>query len=172
MANPAEMDGLLEDAWRSINRKYALDPEPDPAAVLHWYGHHVRGVPMIASRLDGCRLRNGLSCMKPSALGLDGGSLADLRSLPDRLLGWLADLLREVERLGKWPARLAEGYTALIPKEGPQGPLKTRPLTACPWSTGCGRACAWRTPSRGRLPGPTQWPSASARPSAPQTGWQ
>ena len=68
--------------------------------------------------------------MKPLAQGLDGWSLADLRSLPDRLLGWLADLLREVERLGKWPARLAEGYTALIPKEGPPGPLNTRPLTA------------------------------------------
>ena len=46
-----------------------------------------------------------------------------------RLLGWLADLLREVERLGKWLTRLAEGYTALIPKEGPPGPLNTRPLT-------------------------------------------
>ena len=59
------------------------------------------------------------------ALGLDRWSLADLRSLPDRLLGWQA----EVERLGSWPARLAQGYTALIPKEGPPGPLNTRPLT-------------------------------------------
>ena len=86
---------------------------------LHRYRHHVQRVPMIALRLDGCRLRKGLSRMKPSALGLDGWSLANLRSLPNRLLGWLADLLREVERLGKWPARLAEGYTALITKEGP-----------------------------------------------------
>ena len=124
------MDGLLHDAWRPINRKYETDPEPDPAAFLRRYGNHVRRVPMIASRLDGPRLREGLSRMKPSAQGLDGWSLADLRSLPDRLLGWLADLLREVERLGKWPARLAEGYTALIPKEGPPGPLNTRPLTA------------------------------------------
>ena len=62
-------------------------------------------------------------------MGLDGWSLADSRSLPDKLLGRPADLLREVERLGKSPARLAEGYTALIPKEGPPGPLNTRPLT-------------------------------------------
>ena len=128
-ANLVEMDGLLQDAWRPINRKYDTDPEPDPAAFLRRYGNHVRRVPMIASRLNGPRLRKGLSRMKPSALGLDGWSLADLRSLPDRLLGWLADLLREVERLGKWPVRLAEGYTALIPKEGPPGPLNTRPLT-------------------------------------------
>ena len=106
-----------------------MDPEPDPTAFLRRYGHHVRRVPMIASRLDGLRLRKGLSRMKPSALGLDGCSLADLRSLPDKLLGWLAELLREVERLGKWPARLAEGYLALIPKEGPPRPLNTRPLT-------------------------------------------
>ena len=123
------MDGLLQDAWRPINRKYETDHEPDPAAFLRRYGHHVRRVPMIASRLDGLRLRKGLSRMKPYALGLDGWSLADIRSLPDMLLGWLADLLREVERLGKWPARLAEGYKALIPKEGPPGPMNTRPLT-------------------------------------------
>ena len=84
---------------------------------------------MIASRLDGPCLHKGLSRMKPSALAQDGWSLADPRSFPDRLLGWLADLLREVERLGKWPTRLAEGYTALITKEGPPGPLNTRPLT-------------------------------------------
>ena len=40
---------------------------------------------MIASQLDGPDLRKGLSRMKPSALGLDAWSLADLHSLPDRL---------------------------------------------------------------------------------------
>ena len=60
---------------------------------------------------------------------MDGWSLADLRSFPDRLLGWLADLLRDVERPEEWPSRLAEGYTALIPKEGPAGPLNTGLLT-------------------------------------------
>ena len=128
-ANLAEMDGLLQDAWRPINRQYAADAEPDPTAFLRRYGHHVRRVPMIASRLDGPSLRKGLSRMKPSAMGLDGWSLADLRSLPDMLLGWLADLLREVQRLGRWPTRLVAGYTALIPKDGPSGPLNTPPLT-------------------------------------------
>ena len=69
--NLVEIDGLLQDAWRPINRKYASDPEPDPSAFLRRYGHHVRRVPMIASQLDGTRLRKGLSRMKPSALGLD-----------------------------------------------------------------------------------------------------
>ena len=40
-ANLEEMDGLLWDAWRLINRKYAMDPEPDLLAFLRRYGHHV-----------------------------------------------------------------------------------------------------------------------------------
>ena len=127
-ADLAEMAGLSQDTWRPVNRKYAADAKPDPTSFLRRYGHHVRRVPMIPSRLECPRLRKGLSRMKPSALGLDGWSLADLRSLPDKLLRWLADLLREVECLRRWPTRLAEGYTALIPKEGPPGPLNTRPL--------------------------------------------
>ena len=128
-ANLREMDSLLQDAWRPINCKYAEAAEPDPAEFLRRYGRHVRCVPMISGPLTGRRLRRALMRMHPSAPGLDGWSLEDLRALPDQLLEWLADLLREVERQGRWPLRLAEGYTALIPKEGPPGPLNTRPLT-------------------------------------------
>ena len=103
-ANLARMDGLLQAVWHPINRKYATDAEPDAEALFCWYGQHIRQVPMIASRLHGPRLRKGLSCMKPSALGLEGWNVPDLRLLPNRLLGWLADHLREVERLCRWPA--------------------------------------------------------------------
>ena len=113
---------------------------------------------MIASQLDGPRLHKGLSRMKPSALGLDGWSLADLRSLPDRLLGWLADILREVERLGKWPTRLVERYTALIPKEGPPGPLNTRPLTVL--------SMVYRLWAGVRLVDAIAWQEAWAHPAA------
>ena len=157
-ASLAEMDGLLQDAWRPIGRKYATDPEPDPLAFLRRYGHHVRRVPMLASQLDGPRLRKGLSRMKPSALGLDGWSLADLRSLPDRLPGWLADLLCAVERTGKWPAHLAEGYSALIPKEGPPGPLNTRPLTVL--------SMVYRLWAGVRLVDAIAWQEAWAHPAA------
>ena len=33
-ANLVEMDGLMQEAWRSINRKYASDPEPDQSSFL------------------------------------------------------------------------------------------------------------------------------------------
>ena len=151
------MDGLLHHARRPINRKYASDPEPDPAAFLRWYGSHVRRVPMIASQLDGPRLRKGLSRMKTSALGLDGWSLVDLHSVPDKLLSWMTDLLREVDRLGKWPTRMAEGYTALIPKEGPPGPLNTRPLTSL--------SMVYRLLAGVRLVDAIAWHEASAEPA-------
>ena len=128
-ANLREMDSLLQDAWRPINRKYAEPAEPDPAEFLRRYGRHVRCVPMFSGPRTGRRLRRALMRMHPSALGLDGWSLEDLCALPDQLLELLADLLREVERQGRWQLRFAEGYTALIPKEGPPGPLNTRPLT-------------------------------------------
>ena len=48
MAGLQEMDGLLQDAWQPMNRKYAADPEPDPVAFLRRYMCHVRRVPVLA----------------------------------------------------------------------------------------------------------------------------
>ena len=151
----------------TINRKYAEAAEPDPAEFFRRYGRQVRYVPMISGPLTGRRLQRALMRMHPSALGLDGWSLEDLRALPDQLLEWLADLLREVERQGRWPVRLAEGYMALIPKEGPPGPLNTRPLTVSPWSTTSGRGSGWKRPSAGKRPGRTRVPLVSAPRGAP-----
>ena len=128
-SNVEEMDELLQAAWGPINRKYAKAPEPDPAAFLARYGHHLRRVPMLHKPLTGGYLRKHLRFMHPTALGLDGWSLGDLRSLPLRLLDWLAELLTLVEVTGRWPEVLARRYTALIPKPGEEGPFGTRPLT-------------------------------------------
>ena len=78
-----EMDELLLAACGPINRKYAEVPEPDPLAFLTRYGHHLRQVPML---LTGEYLYKRLQFMHPTALGLDGWSLKDLRSLPRQLL--------------------------------------------------------------------------------------
>ena len=100
-----------------INRKYAEAPEPDPAAFLARYGHHLRQVAMLHQPLTGGYLRKQLRFMHPTALGLDGWSLGHLRSLPLCLLDWLAEPLTLVEVTGRWREVLARGYTALIPRK-------------------------------------------------------
>ena len=94
-ANVREMDGLLREAWGPINRKYAEAPEPCPEACMAKYGHHLRKVPMLASKVTGGLLRKRLRAMLPSFMGLDGWSLQDVRSLPDRAMDWLAQLLQD-----------------------------------------------------------------------------
>ena len=60
-----------------------------------------------------------------------------------------------MERLGKWPA---EGYTALILKEGPPGPLNTRPLTVL--------SMVYRLWAAGRLVDAIAWQESWAHPAA------
>ena len=128
-ANVREMDELVRAAWGPINRKYAEGPEPCPETFVAKYGHLLHRVPMLAKQLTRPYLRRRLMAMRPSAMGLDGWSLQDLRALPDRVLQWLAQLLALIEEVGQWPALLAQGYTSLIPKPGEEGPLGTRLLT-------------------------------------------
>ena len=129
-ANVREMDELVRAAWGPINRKYAEGPELCPEAFLAKYGHLLHRVPILAKQLTGRYLRHRLMAMRPSAMGLDGWSLQDLRALPDRVLHWLAQLLTLIEEMGQWPTVLAQGYTSLIPKPGERRPLGTRLLTA------------------------------------------
>ena len=90
---------------------------------------------MIVSRLDAPPLRKGLSRMKPSALGLDGWSLADLRSLPHRLLGWLSDLLREARLWRSWQGGSQRPQGGPIPYATQWRPPGAHPPTAGrPWT--------------------------------------
>ena len=72
-SNLAEMDGLLRDAWRPINRTYATHPEPDPTPFLRQCGHHVWRVPMIASRLDDPACAKGSPASTPQRWGWTDG---------------------------------------------------------------------------------------------------
>ena len=84
-ANLREMDSWLQDGGRPINRKYADAAEREPTEFFRRYAHHVRCVPMIPRPLTGRWLQRALTWMCPSALGLDGYNLEDLRALPDQL---------------------------------------------------------------------------------------
>ena len=71
-ASLREMEGLVHNAWRPINRKYAHAPEWDPADFLRENGRHVHWVPTLASPLTRNLRRRGLPWMHPSTLGLHG----------------------------------------------------------------------------------------------------
>ena len=44
----------------------------------------------------------------------------------------LAEVLLEVERVGVWPSRIAEGFIALVPKREGADPLQLCPLLVLP----------------------------------------
>ena len=51
-----------------------------------------------------------------TANGLDLWSISLLKRLPAPFRDALAELVRMVECTGKWPDRVAEGFTSLVPK--------------------------------------------------------
>ena len=93
------------------------------------YGHHVRRIPMLASQLIGGLLRKCLRAMLPSSMGLDGWSLQDLRSLPDRTLDYLVRLL--VQGSGQVARGLRGGVHLLHPETGGGGPPGHLPAHGC-----------------------------------------
>ena len=125
------------------------------------YGRNLRKVPMRASMLIRQLLHECLRAMSPSSMGLDGRSLQHLRSLADRALDWLAQLLQLVDDIGQWPAVLTEGYTPLIPNPGEEGPLGTYPLTVSSLhglsTVGKAPAAGHPASSMGRVPRPSCW---------------
>ena len=70
---------------------------------------------------------------KPTAAGLDGWVLNEIKALS---LSWfigLALVLRQIETVGQWPQGLLDAYIAMIPKaEGDSTPIGQRPLCVLP----------------------------------------
>ena len=130
-ANIQEMDEVIREAWRPVNMRYADRPEPSVTAFMNRYRQHIRGSPMEARRLDAQTLQARARKMgEKTADGIDLWSIRLLKRLPGVFWDKLADLLRAVEATGKWPDRVAEGFTSLVPKgEGGGDPMKLRPLT-------------------------------------------
>ena len=160
-ANLREMDSLLQDAWRPINRKYAEAAEPDPAEFLRRYGRHVRCVPMISGPLTGRRLRRALMRMHPSALGLDGWSLEDVA--PGVVGGPLAGggtarAVAVAPRRGLHGPHPQRGPTGAAEHAAPNGPLHGLPPPGGdqvggghPLARGLGApACLWFPPGAER----------------------
>ena len=66
--------------------------------------------------------------------GLDGWAGEELRLWPGALVKALAELLRAVERLGRWPSGLGESAVCMLPKPGTDqsDPANRRPITLLP----------------------------------------
>ena len=91
----------------------------------------VKHSPMKARVLTGdVLLQSARKMGVETANGLDLWSIKLLKRLPAPFWDALAELLRVVERTGRWPERVAEGFTSLVPKgEGEGDPMKLRRLT-------------------------------------------
>ena len=117
-ANIHEMDDVIREAWRPINMRYADRPQPSVTAFMNKYKQHIRGTPMEARRLDALTLQARARKMgEKTANGIDLWSIRLLKRPPGVLWDKLADLLRAVEATGRWPDRVARGFTSLVPHE-------------------------------------------------------
>ena len=130
-ANIQEMDEVIGEASQPVNMRYADRLEPSVTAFMNKYRQHIRGSPMEARQLNAQTLQAKARKMgEKTANGIDIWSIRLLKRLPRVFWDRLADLLRAVEATGRWPDRVAEGFTSLVPKgEGGGDPMKLRLLT-------------------------------------------
>ena len=101
--------------------------------------------------------------------GLDAWTVAELRLLPDALLGWIAELFEAVEARGAWPQHLREPEGLLLPKpDGGGEALDRRPIWLLPilyrlWAAGRAQLFArWRL----------AWAGDDVRAGAEELAWE
>ena len=167
-ANIAEMDEAIRAAWAPVNTRYEATPEPSVDKFMQEYRHHVRHSAMKARMLTGdVLLQRARKMGVKTANGLDLWSIGLLKRLPTPFWDALAELVRMVERTGKWPDRVA-GFTSLV-RSPPCAHALSAWTSAPPTrrSVGAGavpaESSAWRpsSPPRGRAA-----PSAALLPPA------
>ena len=104
-AKIAEMDEAIKAVWKLVNRCYETTSEPSVDKFMSEYRQHIRH-------------------------SLDLWWVNLLKRLPAPFWDALVELLCMVERTGRWPNRVAEGFMSLVPKgEGGGDPMMLRPLT-------------------------------------------
>ena len=141
-------------AWNPIFNRFAEGP-PDVPTFLAQFGPHIWHSLMQCKRFSGAMLREAVVKSDLSAPGLDGWSVAALKSLANcspELFDKLALLLGLVEDSGIWPQAFVTASVSLIPKDASQtAPLPTdlRPLTIL--------SSIYRVWAKARLPALVEW---------------
>ena len=113
-ANISEMEAAIRAAWKPINRRYELVPSVDK--FMNEYRRHVKHSPMMARVLTGdVLLQRARKMGMNTANGINLWSIRLLKRLPAPFWDALAELLRVVERTGRWlPCRAAPQQVVLI----------------------------------------------------------
>jgi ribonuclease HI len=158
----------LELHWKKLwQRQYNL-PVPE-----EWLAE-LDALPPFPARtkwtVDG--IRDILKRMaKRKAAGLEGWTVAELRLLPDELLGMVALLFEAVEARGRWPTQLCAPEGLLLPKGGASevgDPMDRRPIWLLPmlyrvWAAGRAQLFAeWRS----------SWPDGDGGFGAEELAWE
>ena len=120
-----QLAAVLEE-WSPIFERFRTG-EPSTAEFDAAFGPYLSHAPMTAERLTGPMLVDALTRMRPSVPGLDQWATSDLQALArwhPALFESLAELFNAVEASGVWPAPLAEGFVAMLPKD-PEDPEPT-----------------------------------------------
>lgn len=163
---PAARMRFFEGAWRGLWQRQCnaqpgeewlreSDGLPPFPARSPWTAGSVRAI-----------LRRMAARKKP---GLDAWTVSELRLVPDALLGWIAELLEEVEAAGEWPRQLCEPEGLLLPKPGSgHGPLDRRPIWLLPMVYRLWAACRAQQFARWRL----QWAGADVIAGAEELAWE
>eukprot|EP00435_Cladocopium_sp_Y103_P022302 s1286_g5.t1 len=90
-----------------------------PRGCLRWS-------PLDVTSLRACILRK----KRTTSCGLDGVTIADLRSMPAHALQNFLAIFQDAEVSGRWPAQLVDGKVSCLAKNpDPQGVLEFRPIT-------------------------------------------
>ena len=111
---------MLLDAWLPIFRLYGDSSPPSFHDFQRRFRQHF---PKHCHFAD---VPNSVDCTREvlrraktnTAFGVCGWRVAELKALPDAILGMLCQVLDLIEATGHWPEALRTGIVSMIPKEG------------------------------------------------------
>ena len=135
------MTGQIQDlceafrsSWKARWMRHADTPSAQWATIIDFARTFLPQVQCPHVEIDTEAFRTELRHRRSKgATGLDGVSLADLQSLPERALDELCSFYAHAESTGHWPQQLTNGLVASLAKTSqPESPQDFRPITILP----------------------------------------
>ncbi len=121
LTRPDQVDDEVCSAWQKVYDGTGGDSDARIASFVREYRHHMHVEDeMVLPSITGTDVQHACTIAKPTAAGFDAWKPADLKNLPAKAYGWLAELLNLIERGAAWPDALMWGravYSAKDPTE-------------------------------------------------------